>query len=115
MFLLAESATERHDYCVEVIDPTVELAGQKLREVVAYCMEYGRMLIGYHGGDDRMAERQITGGMILAALRGSLRTDQCVAGKWRYLARKNDVEVCFTFDVDEDGNLLVIVTVMRKG
>jgi hypothetical protein len=113
MFILAESATERHDHCVEVIDPTVELAGQELRKVVAYCMEYGRMLIGYHGGDDRMAERQITGGMILAALRGSLRTDQCVAGKWRYLARKNDVEVCFTFDVDEDGNLLV--TVMRKG
>jgi len=52
------------------------------------------MLIGYHGGDDRMAERQITGGMILAGLRGSLRTDQCVAGRWRYLARKNDVEVC---------------------
>jgi hypothetical protein len=76
------------------------------------------MLIGYRGGDDRMAERQITGGMILAALRGSLRTDQCVAGKWRYLARKNDVEICFTFDEDEDededGNLLVIVTVMRK-
>jgi hypothetical protein len=99
---------------MEAIDPTVELTGRQLREVVTYCTEYGRMLIGYHGGDDRMAERQITGGMILAALRGSLRTDQCVAGKWRYLARKNDVEVCFTFDVDEDGNLLVIVTVMRK-
>ncbi len=54
------------------------------------------------------------GHLVVAALRGSLRTDQCVAGKWRYLARKNDVEVCFTFDVDDDGNLLVIVTVMRK-
>jgi hypothetical protein len=51
----------------------------------------------------------------MTALRGSLRTDQRVAGKWRYLARKNDVEVCFTFDVNEDGNLLVIVTVMREG
>lgn len=100
---------------MEVIDPAVELAGQRLREVVVHCIEYGRTLVGYHGGDDRMAERQITGGMILAALRGSLRTDQCVAGKWRYLARKNDVEVCFTFDGDEDGNLLVILTVMRKG
>jgi hypothetical protein len=62
-----------------------------------------------------MAERDITGGEILAALRGgSLRTDQCVAGTWRYLARKNDVEVCFCFEVDEDGNALIIVTVMRK-
>lgn len=51
----------------------------------------------------------------MTALRGSLRTDQRVVGKWRYLARKNDVEVCFTFDVNEDGNLLVIVTVMREG
>lgn len=45
---------------------------RSLREVVAYCIEYGRTLIGYHGGDDRIAKRQITGGMILAALRGSL-------------------------------------------
>jgi hypothetical protein len=99
---------------MDAMDPAVELTGQELREVIGQCVEYGRILIGYHGGDDRMAERQITGGMILAALRGSLRTDQCVAGTWRYLARKNGVEVCFTFDVDEDGNLLVIVTVMRK-
>jgi hypothetical protein len=63
----------------------------------------------------RMEERNITGGQILAALRsGALRTDSCVAGRWRYLARKNEVEVCFTFDVDDDGSLLVLVTVIRK-
>lgn len=62
-----------------------------------------------------MEERHITGGEIIAALvRGGLRTDSCVAGKWRYLARKRDVEVCFTFDIDDEGNLLVIVTVIRK-
>jgi hypothetical protein len=60
-----------------------------------------------------MEERHITGGQILAALRGSLRTDSCVAGKWRYIGRKNDIEVCFTFDVDDEGNLLVIITLMR--
>ena len=63
----------------------------------------------------RMEERDITGGEIIAALqRGILRTDSCVAGKWRYLARKQAVEVCFTFDVDDEGNLLVLVTVIRK-
>lgn len=98
-----------------MIDPAVELVGQALRDVILHCIEWGRTVIGYHDGQDRMAERNITGGQILAALsRGSLRTDQCVAGRWRYLARKNDVEVCFTFDVDDEGNLLIIVTVMRK-
>jgi hypothetical protein len=62
-----------------------------------------------------MGERHVTGGQILAALRGILRTDQCVAGRWRYLGRKNDVEVCFTFDVDEEGNLLLVVTIMKDG
>jgi hypothetical protein len=43
-----------------------------------------------------------------------LLTDSCVAGKWRYLARKNDIEVCFTFDADEEGNLLILVTVISR-
>src|SRR4051812_29646505 len=96
------------------IDPTVELKGKSLREV-HHCIEWGRLDIGYHDGQDRMAERNVTGGEILAALRnGALRTDQCVQGTWRYLARKNDVEVCFMFDTDEEGNMLIIITVMRK-
>jgi hypothetical protein len=34
--------------------------------------------------------------------------------QWRSSTRtKNDIEVCFTFDVDDEGNLLVIVTLMR--
>lgn len=62
-----------------------------------------------------MEERGISGGEILNALQhGVLSTNQCVAGTWRYLARRNDVEVCFAFGVDDHGNMLIIVTVIRK-
>jgi hypothetical protein len=96
------------------VDPFEELTDQNLRDVIERCLEGpGRISIGYHGGQDRMAERRVTGGQIIAALRGALRTDCCVAGKWRYIGRKNEVEVCFTFEVDEDGELLIVVTIMR--
>jgi hypothetical protein len=112
---LALSATRPILSVMEVIDPFEELTGQDLRNVIERCLEGpGRVSIGYHDGQDRMAERGITGGQIIAALRGALRTDCRVAGKWRYIGRKNDVEVCFTFDVDEDGELLIVVTVMRN-
>ena len=62
-----------------------------------------------------MHERHVSAPEIETTLRtGSHSTDSCVAGKWRYCARRNDLEVIFTFDVDEEGNLLVVVTVMRK-
>jgi hypothetical protein len=94
--------------------PTQELTGPALRDVIVYLIEYGRVNMPEHAGL-RMEERNITGGEILTALRrGVLRTDSCVAGKWRYLARRSDVEVCFTFDIDDDGNLLVLVTVIRR-
>jgi hypothetical protein len=99
---------------VEVIDPHQELTGQALRDVVEHCIERGRTILSEHAGQ-RMEERHVTGGQILAALRGTLSTDQCVVGKWRYLGHKNDVEVCFTFDVDEEGNLLLVVTIMKDG
>ncbi len=99
---------------MEVVDPFEELTGQNLRDVIERCLEGpGRISIGYHGGQDRMAERRVTGGQIIAALRGALRTDCRVAGRWRYIGRKNEVEVCFTFEVDDDGELLIVVTVMR--
>lgn len=61
-------------------------------EVVAYLIDFGRVNMPEHAGL-RMEERNITGGEILAALRsGVLCTDSRVAGKWRYLARKNEVE-----------------------
>lgn len=97
------------------IDPTVELNGQTLRDAIVDCIEWGKVRIGWHQGQDRMAERHVTGGEILGALRsGSLNLGQCVSGVWRYLARKNDVEVCFCFDTDEDGNVLIVVTLIRK-
>ena len=39
---------------VDVVDPFEELTEEKLREVVAYCIEWGRTVIGWHGGQDRM-------------------------------------------------------------
>jgi hypothetical protein len=111
---IALSATVVHIRAVDVIDPFEELTEERLREVVTHCIEWGRTVIGWHGGQDRMAERNITGGQILAALRGSLRTESCNAGRWRYSGRKNGINVIFTFDTDEEGNLLVIVTLIRE-
>jgi hypothetical protein len=100
---------------VEAIDPYVELPVDRLREVVAYCVEWSRFRMPKHSGI-RMEERDVTGAEIISALTsGALSTDQCVTGVWRYLARRNDVEVCFAFGIDERGNTLIIVTVIRKG
>lgn len=103
-----------------LLDPYKEMTGRGLRKVVIDCLDNGLILIPQPSGkrshaEDRMDERDVSAPEIESALRsGALSTDSCVAGKWRYLARKSDVEVVFTFDVDEDGNLLVVVTVMRK-
>jgi hypothetical protein len=105
---------------VEAIDPFSEMKGRRLRSVVIECLEDGRILIPRRDGgrshvQERMDERHVSAPEIEATLRsGLLATDSCVAGKWRYRARKNDVEVIFTFDVDDEGNLLVVITVMRK-
>jgi hypothetical protein len=62
-----------------------------------------------------MEEQQVSAQEIESTLRrGVHTTTSCVAGKWRYCARRNGIEVVFTFDVDDEGNLLVVVTVMRK-
>lgn len=102
------------------VDPYKELTGRGLRNVVIDCLDNGMVLIPQPSGkrshaEERMDERNVTAPEIEAALRsGALSTSSCVAGKYRYLACKGGVEVVFTFDVDDDGNLLVIVTVMRK-
>lgn len=101
---------------VDPIDPTVEVKGEDLRKIVCYLVEWGRMAIGYHQGQDRMAERGFTGGEIINTLtKGHLTTSSCVFGNWRYLATRGDAQIIFTFDVDDDGNMLVIVTLIRKG
>jgi hypothetical protein len=80
---------------METIDPCEELSAEQLREVVEYCIEWGRTRIGWHQGQDRMAERKITGGQIVAALRGALRTESCDAGVWRYRGSKNGIHIIF--------------------
>lgn len=116
---LAETSIWPHPIVMEVvdpIDPTVEIQGEDLRKIVCYLVDWGRTIIGYHQGQDRMAERNFTGGEILNTLtKGVLTTNSCVAGKWRYSARRYNAEIIFTFDVDDDGNMLVIVTLIRKG
>jgi hypothetical protein len=105
---------------VTSIDPYKEMKGRGLRNVVIDCLDNGRILIpladgGRSHAEDRMDERHVTAPAIEAVLRSGVhRTDSCVAGKWRYCARKSDIEVVFTFDIDDEGNLLVVVTVMRK-
>lgn len=104
-----------------MVDPYKEMTGRGLRNVVIACLDNGLILFPQRSGkrshaEERMEERDVSAPEIEAALRsGQLNTNSCVAGKWRYLARKTGVEVVFTFDVDDDGNLLVVVTVMRKG
>ena len=63
-----------------------------------------------------MDERDVSVAEIFVALRaGALHTDECVAGTWRYLASRADLDVCFTLDVDDRGNALIVVTVIRRG
>jgi len=105
---------------VTPIDPYKEMIGRRLRNVVIQCLDNGLILMPLASGErshaqHRMDERKVTASEIEATLRsGTLKTSSCIAGKWRYLARKGNVEVVFTFDVDDDGDLLVVITVIRK-
>ena len=101
---------------MQVIDPTKMLTGSALRELILWCIDGGgRMVMDDHDGEDRMEERSVTGAEILGALRsGSLQPASAPQGNWRYIARRNDVEVVFTFDVDDEGNTLIIITVIRR-
>ncbi len=99
---------------MDAVDPTVEQDGSKLREVIEWCVEWGRVRIPKHTWD-RMDERDVSVAEIFSALRsGALNTNERVAGTWRYHASKEDLDVCFTFDVDDQGNALIIVTVIRR-
>lgn len=58
---------------------------------------------------------ELVGPQIEATLRnGALASESCDAGAWRYRAAKQGVVVIFTFDIDDDGNLLVVVTTWRN-
>jgi hypothetical protein len=106
---------------MEPIDPTVEQTVEELRAVIEWCYEgLGKLRIGEHKDEsgvpqDRMAERGFTGMEIENTLRkGALRTESCNAGVWRYEASRRDARIIFCFDVDSDGNVLVIVTLIRR-
>ncbi|HEY4243797.1 MAG TPA: hypothetical protein VGM88_28485 [Kofleriaceae bacterium] len=83
--------------------------------MIEWCLEWGRIRIGYHDGDDRMAERNFTGLEIQNTLtRGSLRTESCNAGTWIYAATRRDAEIIFCFTIDDEGNRIVVVTLIRR-
>jgi hypothetical protein len=103
-----------------VIDPYQEMKGRGLRETIIDCLDHGRILLprmdgGRSHAQQRMEERHVSAPEVESTLRKGVHvTSSCDAGKWRYCARRNDVEIIFTFDHDDEGNLLVVVTVMRK-
>lgn len=96
------------------IDPHIEMTGDALKTAVCWCLDNGLVLINtYQKG--RMEERQVTALEIESALRTGLRATESYDDKWRYRATKRGVVVIFTFDVDEDGNMLVVVTTWKEG
>jgi hypothetical protein len=98
---------------MNAIDPAVELVGRTLRTVVIALLEAGRVSLPVHASE-RMDERHLTGPQIESALRsGALVSESCTGGTWRYRATRQGVVVIFTFDTDDDGNLLVVVTTWR--
>lgn len=98
---------------MNAIDPAVELVGRTLRTVVIALLEAGRVSLPVHTSE-RMDERHVSAPQIEIALRsGRLATESCHGGTWRYRATRQGVVVIFTFDTDDDGNLLVVVTTWR--
>jgi Domain of unknown function (DUF4258) len=96
-----------------LIDPTRELSVSELRVAVRLLLESGRLSLPVYA-NRRMEQRNVTAPQIEAALRnGRLATESCDAGIWRYRASRTDVVVIFTFDSDDEGNLLVVVTTWR--
>lgn len=95
------------------IDPQEEMTGADLRDAVLWCLDNGLILINTYQ-ENRMSERGVTALEIEATLRTGLRSTESYDDKWRYRATKRGVVVIFTFDVDEDGNMLVVVTTWRE-
>lgn len=109
---------------VEVIDPSQELAPKPLRELIEALLEQGRISLGVapRGSGDprshaeqRMDERFITAEQIRQTLlKGRLNTESLERGSWRYCATRQGIRVIFTFDQDDEGNVLVVITAIRS-
>lgn len=99
---------------MEPVDTSVELTGAALRNLVISCITTGNISLPVHAVD-RMDERTVTGPQIEACLmRGALASESIVGTKWRYRATGRGVTVIFSFDTDEDGNVLVVITTWRN-
>jgi hypothetical protein len=96
------------------IDPIAELIGGKLRDAVVYCLEIGRISMDETHARERMHERRVTAPQIEGVLRsGALRTEGFGRDSWRYSANGRGIAVIFTFDIDDEGALLVVITAIR--
>ena len=63
-----------------------------------------------------MTERRVTAPQIEGVLRsGALRTEGFGRASWRYSATARGIVVVFTFDIDDEGALLVVITAIRLG
>ncbi len=61
-----------------------------------------------------MNERRVTAPQIEGVLRsGALRTEGFRRDSWRYSATARGITVVFTFEVDDEGALLVVITAIR--
>lgn len=79
-----------------------------------YCLELGRISLEESHARERMNERRVTAPQIEGVLRsGALRTEGFVRESWRYGATARGITVVFTFDVDDEGALLVVITAIR--
>lgn len=97
------------------IDPVAELVGGSLRDAVVYCLEAGRVSLEETHARERMNERRVTAPLIEAVLRsGALRTEGFGRDSWRYSATGRGITVIFTFDIDDEGALLVVITAIRS-
>jgi hypothetical protein len=101
---------------MEAIDPAKELVGKHLRTVILACIDAGRVSLNEAHAKERMDERSVTAPEIESALvGGALKTELLDRdGCWRYCATRKDLRVIFTFDVDDEGNMLVVITAIRS-
>ena len=109
---------------MEVIDPSQELAPKPLRELIEALLEQGRISLGVaprgsvdprSHAEQRMDERFITAEQIRQTLlKGRLNTESLERGSWRYCATRQGIRVIFTFDQDDEGNVLVVITAIRS-
>lgn len=99
----------------EPADPSIELTGSDLRNLVITVIESNSISFPIQHAAPRMKERNVTAPQIVGVLRsGALSTEGFTGGSWRYRAVARGITVIFTFDIDDDGNVLVVVTTWRN-